>query len=453
MTQVTPRIVIAGTNSGSGKTTVSCALMQALVDRGLRTGAFKCGPDYIDPMFHSRIIGAKSSNLDLYFFDPETARYLLAKNSRNSDISIIEGVMGFYDGLEITGTKASTYDVARITESPVVLTVNARGAALSVLAVIKGFMDFCPDSNIAGVILNQCTEGTYNVLRSEILKRFGGKIKPLGYLPKMPDVIIESRHLGLVTAGEISDLKEKMHALSVQAEKSFDIDGIIELARSASDISYEKPETASFEKPVRIAVARDEAFCFYYEDSIEILQEMGAQIIDFSPLNDRLLPENIQGVYFGGGYPELYAARLSENASMRASVLSSLQRGLPCIAECGGFMYLTESIEDHEMVGLLKGKCFNTGKLSRFGYVDLNAEKDGMLCSAGEHIRGHEFHYWDCSVTGEDFLARKNSGKSWKCVYHSDTLYAGFPHFHFYANPGFAENYYRACLKYSQTAG
>ncbi len=442
-----PRVVIAGTNSGSGKTTITCAILQALVNRGLKTAAFKCGPDYIDPMFHSRVIGAKSSNLDLYFFDSNTARYLLAKNSKGCDLSVIEGVMGFYDGLDITGTEASTYDVARVTDSPVILVVNARGAALSVLAVIRGFLDFCPDNHISGVIMNQCSGSTYDVLKAEIQARFEGRVRPLGYMPKMKDASIESRHLGLITAGEITDLKEKMQLLAEQAENSIDIDGIIRLADSSDTVNYEPVLLTGFGEPVRIAVARDEAFCFYYEDSIEALEDMGAEIIPFSPLHDSRLPDPVHGLYIGGGYPELYAQALSGNTSMRKSVLSALEKNVPCIAECGGFMYLTQSIDSMEMTGYLPGNCYDTKKLSRFGYVELISGKDGLLCRQGKSIRGHEFHYWDCEFTGEDFTAKKRSGKTWSCVFHNDTLYAGFPHFHFYANPEFAVNFYNACLK------
>ncbi|MBR3397799.1 MAG: cobyrinate a,c-diamide synthase [Lachnospiraceae bacterium] len=447
MTRNTPRVVIAGTNSGSGKTTITCAILQALVNRGLKTAAFKCGPDYIDPMFHSRIIGARSSNLDLYFFDSNTARYLLAKNSEGCDLSVIEGVMGFYDGLDITGTEASTYDVARVTDSPVILVVNARGAALSVLAVIRGFLDFCPENHVAGVILNQCSGPTYEVLKAEIRSRFEGRVQPLGYMPKMKDASIESRHLGLVTAGEITDLKSRMTLLAEQAEKSIDIDSVIRLAESACEISFEPVLFPAYDDPVRIAVARDEAFCFYYEDSIAALEEMGAEITAFSPLHDPMLPDPVHGLYIGGGYPELYAEALAENKSMRNSVLAALERHVPCIAECGGFMYLTKAIGPNEMTGFLPGSCYDTGKLSRFGYVELTSEKNGLLCRKGESIRGHEFHYWDCESTGEDFTAEKRSGKKWNCVFHTDTLYAGFPHFHFYAGPEFALNFYNACLK------
>lgn len=440
----TPRIMLAGTNSGCGKTTVTCAVLQALVNRGMKVGAFKCGPDYIDPMFHSRIIGAKSANLDLHFFSENTLRYLLTKNAETQDVSIVEGVMGYYDGMGLTTTRASSYEVAQVTDSPVVLVVGAKGASLSILATIQGFLSFAPDHNIKGVILNQCSPMTYGALSQAIEDRFG--IRAYGYLPKMADCALESRHLGLVTATEVQDLREKLGIMAQQAEKTIDLEGLLNLAREANEIACE-PVILPRQEKVRIAVAKDNAFCFYYEDSLEALREMGAETIEFSPIHDSNLPENIHGLYLGGGYPELYAKNLSENKSMLASVRNALQNGLPCIAECGGFMYLTESIGEYPMVGYLPGNCFDNGKLTRFGYVKLRAKKDNMLCKVSEEIAAHEFHHWDCTQPGNDFNATKSTGKSWDCAVTTDTLYAGYPHFHFYANIAFVKGFYDTCLK------
>ena len=439
-----PRVMLAGVSSGCGKTTVTCAVLQALVNRGKKVGAFKCGPDYIDPMFHSRIIGAKSANLDLHFFPENTLRYLLAKNAADRDVSVIEGVMGYYDGLGLTTTHASSYEAAEVTDSPVVLIVSAKGASLSVLAAIQGFLSFVPDTGIRGVILNQCSPSTYSALAEAIRQRLG--IRPLGFLPKMADCALESRHLGLVTAAEVADLREKLQILAAQAEKTLDINGLLELADRADPVSWE-PLTLPKEEPVRIAVARDKAFCFYYEDSLEAMTEMGAELVPFSPLTDESLPEDIQGLYLGGGYPELYAKTLSENQSMLLSVRSALEKGLPCIAECGGFMYLTQRIADYPMVGFLPGDCYDNGKLTRFGYVTLEAKQDNLLCRAGERIPAHEFHHWDCTVPGGGFTAAKPTGRSWDCAVVTDRLYAGYPHFHFYANLDFLKNFYHACVK------
>lgn len=447
MEYMIPRIVLAGTNSGCGKTTVACAILQALVNRELNVGAFKCGPDYIDPMFHSRIIGAECTNLDLFFFGENTLKYLLAKNGAGRDISVIEGVMGFYDGMGLTTTAASTYEVSLFTESPTVLVVAAKGASLSVMAVIQGFLDFCPNNLIKGVILNQCTASTYSVLAKGIEARFAGRVQLLGFLPTMRECSLESRHLGLITAAEVQGLHEKLNMLASQAERTIDIDGLLALAASAAPVYCEEVNLPKQRETVRIAVARDNAFCFYYEDSLDALREMGVELVPFSPLSDSELPQDIQGMYLGGGYPELYAQRLSENAPMRASVKAALERGVPCIAECGGFMYLTESIASYPMVGFIPGKSFDTGKLTRFGYISLKAGHDTLLCTAGGEIRGHEFHHWDSENTGGSFTAVKASGKSWKCVHATETLYAGYPHFHFYSNPDFAVSFYNACLK------
>lgn len=448
-----PRLVLAGTNSGCGKTTVSCAVLQALVNRGCRVGAFKCGPDYIDPMFHSEIIGAKSANLDSFFFTENTLNGLLAEGARDRDISIIEGVMGYYDGLELVTAKASTYEVARMTRSPVVLVVGAKGASLSVLAVIQGFLTLMEDNRICGVILNQCTAMTYRMLREEILRRFGGRVQPLGFLPSLRETVLESRHLGLVTAAEVDSLREKLQRLAAQAEQTIDLDGLLKLAGEAEPICCEEIQFEKYAEPVRIAVAKDRAFCFYYEDNLRMLRKMGAELVPFSPLSDEKLPENIHGLYLGGGYPELYAEQLRQNVSMRESIRASLEQGLPCIAECGGFMYLTERIGGEPMVGFLPGGSFDTGKLVRFGYVQLTAKKDNLLCRAGESIPGHEFHHWDCENPGADFTASKLSGRSWDCAVATPRLYAGYPHFHFYANPRFAEQFYETCLEEKHHAG
>ena len=369
MQQNLPRLLLAGTNSGCGKTTLACAVLQALVDRGIDTGSFKCGPDYIDPMFHSRVIGAPSANLDPCFFTENTLRFLLARHAAGRAVSVIEGVMGYYDGLGLTTTRASTYEVARWTQTPVVLVVGAKGTALSALAVLQGFLDFCPDHPVQGVLLNQCSEGAYPALAAAIRERFGGRVRPLGFLPVLPECALSSRHLGLVTAAEVSDLREKLARLARQAERSIDLDGLLELARSAPPLEYEPVRLPRFDRPVRIAVARDRAFCFYYEDSLAALTELGAELVPFSPLADPALPEEIHGLYLGGGYPELYAPALSENASLRAAIRAAVEGGLPCIAECGGFMYLTQAIAGAPMAGVLPGNCADAGRLVRFGYV------------------------------------------------------------------------------------
>lgn len=444
---VVPRILFAGTASGCGKTTVTCAVLQALANRGIRLHAFKCGPDYIDPMFHERAIGAKGSNLDLFFYSPNTARYLLAKNAEDADVSILEGVMGYYDGLGIRSLEKSTYEVARETGTPAVLVINGHGMAFSVTALLRGFRDAVAESGIQGVILNNVSWKTYPLLKEAILEELGGTVKPLGYLPPMRDCAFESRHLGLVTAEEIVDIRAKLNRLAAQAEQSIDLDGILDLARESAPICYAPVPVRRFERQARIAVAMDRAFCFYYRDNLELLREMGATLCPFSPLSDAALPA-CDALYLGGGYPELYLDALSENASMRTHIRTALANGMPCIAECGGFMYLTEAIEGHPMVGALPGDCTNQGRLTRFGYITLTARHNSLLCNAGERINAHEFHHYDATHLGNGFEARKSNGAAWDCGFATERLYAGYPHLPFYANPRFAERFYEAALAY-----
>ena len=444
-----PRVLFAGISSGCGKTTVTCALLQALVNRGMNIHAFKCGPDYIDPMFHEKAIGAKGSNLDPFFYTENTLRYLLAKNAENAELSLLEGVMGYYDG-GLTSMEYSTYEVACMTQTPAVLIVNCKGMGYSVTALIRGFLTAVPDSGICGVILNNVSAMSYKVLKEVIETEFAGKVRVYGYLPPMKNCSFESRHLGLVTASEISDIKEKLNRLAQAAEECMDLDGLIALAKGSCPLTYEPAAVKEMPKEtVRIGVAMDKAFCFYYRDNLELLERLGARLIPFSPLTDEKLPE-CDGLYLGGGYPELYKEQLSANQKMRDAIREALHKKIPCIAECGGFMYLTESIEGMPMVGVIPGDCENKGKLVRFGYITLTAQKDNLLCRAGEQIRAHEFHHYDAKDPGDAFTAQKRTGKPWNCVHTTDTLYAGYPHLPFYSNTAFAENFIAAAAAYQR---
>ncbi len=445
-----PRLLFAAPRSGSGKTTVVCAVLRALLNKNLRVAAFKSGPDYIDPMFHSKVTGAKSRNLDLFLTGPENVKRLLAKNSKDSDVAILEGAMGFYDGMGKTA-EASAYDLARTVKAPVVLVVNGKGAALSMAALIKGFKDFRRDSNVQGVILNNVKKMTYLFYKDVIEKETG--VKVCGYFPHLPECNLESRHLGLVTAEEIGALESIVARLAVQAEDSLDMEGLLALARTAAPLQFEPLDLKPLGK-VKIAVARDKAFCFYYQDSLDLLSMMGAEIIPFSPLQDTALPE-CDGVFLGGGYPELYAEQLSGNTALLAALREKLAAGLPCYAECGGFMYLMEGYRDkgtlYPWTGAVKGTCWMTDKLVRFGYVNMVANTDNVLCKAGDSIHAHEFHYSDSDQNGSDFTAQK-AGKtlSWPAAQANGTLYAGYPHLHLWGNISFAENFVKACIRYRQ---
>jgi cobyrinic acid a,c-diamide synthase len=451
-----PRICIGADASGSGKTTLTCAILRALRNRRLEPAAFKCGPDYIDPLFHREVTGTPSSNLDLYFFDEATVKYLLRENSPGKDIAVIEGVMGYYDGLGGAVTDASTWHLAAVTETPVILVENCGGASLTIAARIRGLTQFRAPCLIRAVILNGVNERFYRELAPVIEAETG--LAVLGYLPYIKDCVIESRHLGLVTAAEIGDLEDKIRRLSEQLEKTVDVRGIVDLANSAPPLAVTELNTEDGvppkRKPVRIGVARDRAFCFYYEDALNLLQRLGGELVSFSPLDDDRLPEALQGLYLGGGYPELYGERLSKNTAMLEDVRRAVKSGMPCVAECGGFMYLHEALIDqagnqYSMANVLPGICRRQAGLVRFGYAAYTAKSDTLLCAAGETIRGHEFHYWDSDFPGEGFQARKPlSGKTWPCVVVNENLCAGFPHFHFYANPGMAKRFLMRCEAY-----
>lgn len=441
------RIMIAGTSSGCGKTTVVCAILQALVDRGLRVASFKCGPDYIDPLFHESVIGADSHNLDGYFCDAGMLRRLLTDNSAGADISVVEGVMGFYDG--ISG-KASSHALSLDIDCPSVIVIDCKGMSTSIGAVMSGFLNFRRPNKIAGFIFNRLPAQLIPEVKS-LCAEFGTEF--FGYFPKCPEAALESRKLGLVTPDGVEDLRRKTQLLSEKAEQFINIDRLLEIAENQPlcDLA-ELPATRK--KRVKIAVARDSAFSFIYRDNMRLLECLGAELTYFSPLNDSEIPVNLDGLILCGGYPELFAERLSQNRSMLDSVRKNISRGMPVIAECGGFMYLHERLIDeggneYPLVGVISGSCFPTPKVQRFGYVKLHADTDNLLCKSGVVIPAHEFHYWDSENCGNGFTAVKEStGKRWQCVHASKTMYAGFPHLYFYADTAIALNFVEACAEF-----
>ncbi len=448
------RILVSAPSSNTGKTTFACALMRALMRRGLRVQACKSGPDYIDPMFHTHVVGAPSRNLDLFFADEGLVRRLVGEGARDADITVIEGAMGFYDGIAAS-SEASSWALARATDTPVLLVVNARGKARSVAAEILGFLQLEKEHHIAAVVLNRVSPMFYPKLKQLIEKECG--VPVLGYVSQDAALSLSSRHLGLVTADEVEGLREKLDHVADLLEQSVDLDALVEIAQSAPELSFEREALPELELPVtpRIAVARDAAFCFYYEDALRLLRRLGAELVSFSPLSDAALPDGVGGLFLGGGYPELHADALEANTSMRTSIARAVRDGMPTIAECGGFMYLHEEMEDdegvaHDMVGAIAGRSFKTGKLGRFGYVELTSAPDNLLASAGEVLRAHEFHYWDSTDAGNAFHARKPlSGRAWDCVHASAALYAGYPHLYLPAHPLAAARFVAASARYA----
>ena len=448
------RIMIAAPQSGSGKTLITCALLQALKEKNYYLESFKCGPDYIDPMFHKTVLGISSRNLDPFFTEDSITRMLLSKGQDSRDLAVIEGVMGLYDGLGGIREEASSYALAKATNTPILLTVNARGMGRSLLALLSGFLQYDTAHLIKGVILNQTPSSFASVLSKEIEETF--HIPVVASFPVRDDVRIESRHLGLVMPYELEDIQSRLKIASQVLCENANIEQILEIAKSAPKLEYDVKRDIKqklTEKTIRIGVARDEAFCFYYEDNLDLLKSLGAKLIFFSPLHDDTLPKDLDGILFGGGYPELYLKELEENESMRNSVKSAIENKMPSLAECGGFMYLHDTIFDSEkkpykMAGVIHACCMKKERLVRFGYLTLNSKTDSFL-KKGETIRGHEFHYYDSEDNGECAIAKKPVGtKSWECVHAGSDHWWGFAHLSYYSNPKFAEKFAEACRSY-----
>ena len=450
------RVMIAAPKSGSGKTVVTCALLQALKDCGLKVISYKCGPDYIDPMFHEKVIDVPAKNLDTFFTDEETTRELFINSAKQMDFAVFEGVMGQYDGLGGVREEGSSYHLAEVTKTPIVLVVDAKGMGRSVIPLISGFLNYDRKHLIQGIILNRMSKGYYEILKPLIEEEL--KIPLIGFLPEKEELHIESRHLGLFLPDEVSNIKEKLQAASELFSKTVSIERIKEIAESAEEL--ESNETVTREITVwdsspTIAVAKDEAFCFYYADNIRLLEKYGAKITYFSPLRDEKLPEGCHALLFGGGYPELYAKQLSSNTNMREAVRNAAEKGMPIVAECGGFMYLHTFLKDkeglcHDMAGVIPATCFYTGKPVRFGYIELR-EKQKLFLPNGEGIKGHEFHYYDSTYNGTDVIAVKPmTGKEYSCIIENKAQWMGFPHLYYPSNPAFARAFVDKAKKYQK---
>lgn len=520
--------VIAADKSGSGKTTLTCGLIHVLKKRGLKVQSFKCGPDYIDPMFHREVLGVDSANLDSFFVSKEMLRLLYSERAGMADVSVIEGVMGYYDGLGGVSVEGSTWEIADIIESNAVLVMDCKGASVSIAALIRGMLDFpkyaqemhdrCSathgethESGIRGVILNRVSPLFYERLKGVIEENCPG-IKVLGYMPEMKDRKIPSRHLGLIEPGDMENFNSWIEAIGSQLEKTVDIDGILEIAnttksgksmaerisefrtgsvisersRSDNDGLDDVPEACSVDSKVKsdikskdqdnprvypgyingtettadylsnlrvktkvkLGIAEDEAFNFYYRENRELLEKMGAEIVSFSPLHDGNLHDDLDGIIIGGGYPELYAEKLSANVSMMEALAYRIKQGIPVIAECGGYMYLNNSISavghrnvkntmddksasekvnseagirhnnnlsrnkagsenSYQMCGIFSGNAEKRERLVRFGYVSAATKYSGLFGEAGTVLKGHEFHRYDCEYNGDGFVLKK----------------------------------------------
>lgn len=445
------QFLLAAPRSGSGKTTMTCALLMALKRRGCAPCAFKSGPDYIDPMFHRAVLGVESRSLDLFFSAPETVRTLYARGAAGHGAAVCEGAMGFYDGLGGVSDRASAWHLADTLGLPVLLVVEPKGQSLTLAAELNGLVNFRTPSHIAGILLNNCTVRMHALLAPMLEKETG--LPVLGFLPKLPEAVIGSRHLGLYTAAEVENLQQKLALLADAAEEHIDWPRLLALCEKEPPALPVQPETPPAR--VRIAVAQDEAFCFTYAETLEAFRDAGAEVVFFSPLRDTALPENIGGLYLPGGYPELHARELSENTSLLREIKQKIESGLPTAAECGGFLYLGQSLTDAEgqswpMAGVLPGEAKDAGRLVRFGYAALSADSDSMLFRARESFPIHEFHHWDSTANGVALAAKKPvGGAEWRCGFVNEHFYAGFPHLYWAGTPlpqrfaAAAENYRR----------
>lgn len=445
------QFLLAAPRSGSGKTTMTCALLMALKRRGCAPCAFKSGPDYIDPMFHRAVLGVESRSLDLFFSAPDTVRTLYARGAAGHGAAVCEGAMGFYDGLGGVSDRASAWHLADTLGLPVLLVAEPKGQSLTLAAELNGLVNFRTPSHIAGILLNNCTARMHALLAPMLEEETG--LPVLGFLPKLPEAVIGSRHLGLYTAAEVENLQQKLALLADAAEEHIDWPLLLALCEKEPPALPVQPETPPAR--VRIAVAQDEAFCFTYAETLEAFRDAGAEVVFFSPLRDTALPENIGGLYLPGGYPELHAKELSENTSLLREIKQKIESGLPTAAECGGFLYLGQSLTDAEgqswpMAGVLPGEAKDAGRLVRFGYATLSADSDSMLFRAGESFPIHEFHHWDSTANGTALAAKKPvGGAEWRCGFVNEHFYAGFPHLYWAGTPlpqrfaAAAENYRR----------
>lgn len=453
--------MITAASSGSGKTMITCGLLELFKRKGLNPLACKCGPDYIDGLFHKQVLELEGMNLDSYFEAPEELRDKYSRLSKGH-LPVVEGVMGYFDGLGGSTTRASSWEVAHILDLPAVLVVDARGASVSLAAVIKGFLEFerPMGSQIKAVIFNRISPMLYPRIR-ELVERETG-IRAAGFVPELDFLKVGSRHLGLVLPEEIAGLREQMNRLGKCLEETIDWEFLAELGAEKEErdaLEEENTEascTAAFS--FRLGIAMDEAFCFYYQDNLRLLERLGGELVYFSPIHDRSLPEQLDGLILGGGYPELYCEALSLNESMRESVKKAAEGGLPVLGECGGYLYLLEELEAEDgriwpMTGVLKGKGYKKGKNSRFGYIGVEAEKDSLYLNPGEQIRGHEFHYWDCEVLEEEWVMRAKKpvgNRSWPCIRIKNQVMAGFPHLFYPSCPAFAVRFAKACVRYKR---
>ncbi|EOW8178900.1 cobyrinate a,c-diamide synthase [Listeria monocytogenes] len=437
------KILIAAASSGTGKTTITLGILHALKKRGLRVQPFKVGPDYIDTNYHQAITGVASINLDSFLIDDdEMLATLFQKHGESADISVIEGVMGLFDGLGIDRDNASTSFVAKCTKTPVILVVDGKAISTSAAAIVDGFNRFDPELTIAGVIINRVASENHFSLIKGAIERYTD-VPVLGYLPKNAAVALPERHLGLVPKEEMTELETKWELLGDLIAEHVDLDRLLAISKTGAKLTVHPPEIQVPDfSGMRVAYALDAAFHFYYQDNLDLIRSTGATLIPFSPLEEREVPD-ADFIYIGGGFPEVFAEQLAKNKSMRESILAAHEQGKPIYAECGGLMYLGSSLEmeaeSYEMVGVFDGVSKMTTRLRKFGYCIAEPLEDTLLGKKGTAIRGHEFHHsvFETNEPTRMKLTKKRDGetvKEWHGGYQKGNTFASYLHIHFYQN-------------------
>lgn len=443
-------IVIAGTSSGSGKTTISMGLMSALIRRGYKVAPFKVGPDFIDPGHHTQITGVVSRNLDGWMLSEEYNLDIFVKNAANADIAVVEGVMGLFDGYDGKTEAGSTAQMAKWLGLPVLLVASARSMARSAAALVQGFERFDNDLNFVGIIFNNIGSKRHLAYLRDALEDTV-RMPLLGGIVRDKELEMPERHLGLVTRDENPLSGDYLDQLADCIEQSIDLDSLIRQLPSVSCQWSADTGGPAKNSKVKIGIARDKAFCFYYQDNLDMLRTAGADLVFFSPLKETKLPKNLDGLYFGGGYPELFAETLSENRSLCSEIKEMSQAGMPIYGECGGFMYLCTGIIDMDgqgfpMTGCFPFTCTMQHKLSALGYRNITFTQKTILGDPGINIRGHEFHYSETDASPGNVQTvceasdRKGVEKQVRGYQTNNTL-GSYVHLHFGSNPVVAENF------------
>lgn len=495
--------MIAAPGSGSGKTMVTCGLLTLLKRKAYNPAAYKCGPDYIDGLFHRRVLGVDSGNLDSFFETAERMNEKISHSMKNHYV-VAEGVMGYFDGLGGISSEGSSYEIARILNLPVILVVDAKGASLSLCALIKGFLEYDAEkvereektherkthNHIAGIFFNRMSPMMYKLMKKQTEEQLG--VPVIGYLPELEFLKVGSRHLGLVLPGEIDGLKGQMeqladrmddclewdlfHRIAAEGNRGLDTgsvpdhesgtntvigSGMTPVINPSADAAPGITGPALTGKTgdgFRLGVAMDEAFCFYYSDNLKAMEDAGAELIPFSPIHHRELPGGLDGMILGGGYPENHGAALAGNTGMLQSVAAAAAAGMPVLAECGGYLYLLDSLECtdgnvYPMAGVLGGHGFRAGKTGRFGYITLEAGEGLPYLEKGGTVKGHEFHYWDCRVETDEFCmkaVKPRGSRSWPCMRKAERVMAGFPHLYYPSCPELVQRFADQCMIYGK---